>query len=265
MTDSIERFGQEHPFTKLVVDLKDQDPDDAFSSVPYEKGFVFLYYLEKLLGQSTFDQFISHYFSTFAQKSVDSFEFKDTIRAFFANNADASKKLTDLDWDSWFYKPGFPEKPDYDTSLADVVYALAEKWEDRARGKASFEPSPADIKGLTSNQIVVLLERLEGASEPALSSQDTQAMDRAYGFMQRQNVEIVARYFRVAMKAKDASVNVPTAELLGRTGRMKFVRPLYRGLNEVDRELALKTFEKHESFYHPICRHMVRQDLFGKK
>lgn len=38
------------PYTKLVPDLKGVDPDDAFSSVPYEKGFTLLYYLENLVG-----------------------------------------------------------------------------------------------------------------------------------------------------------------------------------------------------------------------
>jgi hypothetical protein len=35
--DSIDRFGHDHEFTKLVIDLKGKDPDDAFSSIPYEK------------------------------------------------------------------------------------------------------------------------------------------------------------------------------------------------------------------------------------
>ena len=39
-----------HPFTKLVVDLKNVDPDVAYSSVPYEKGFALLFHLEQLLG-----------------------------------------------------------------------------------------------------------------------------------------------------------------------------------------------------------------------
>lgn len=37
----------------------------------------------------------------------------------------------------------------------------------------------------------------------------------------------------------------------------------YRRLNEVDRELAVRTFEKNRDFYHPICRAMVEKDLFG--
>jgi leukotriene-A4 hydrolase len=42
---------------------------------------------------------------------------------------------------------------------------------------------------------------------------------------------------------------------------MKFVRPLFRALNDVDRKLAVKTFEKNRDFYHPICRGMVEKDL----
>lgn len=60
LTDSITMFGEDHEFTKLVIDLKGKDPDDAFSSIPYEKGFTFLYYLEKLVGKDKWDKFIPY-------------------------------------------------------------------------------------------------------------------------------------------------------------------------------------------------------------
>ena len=60
LSHSIEQFGEDHEYTKLVIDLKGKDPDDAFSSIPYEKGFTFLYYLEKLIGKAEFDRFIPH-------------------------------------------------------------------------------------------------------------------------------------------------------------------------------------------------------------
>jgi len=58
--ESVKLFGADHEFTKLVVDLKDKDPDDAFSSIPYEKGFNFLYYLDRLVGREKWDKFIRH-------------------------------------------------------------------------------------------------------------------------------------------------------------------------------------------------------------
>lgn len=51
------------------------------------------------------------------------------------------------------------------------------------------------------------------------------------------------------------------ADFLSTIGRMKFVRPLYRRLNGVDRNLALATFKKNKEFYHPICRTQVEKDL----
>ena len=36
--------------TALVPDLTNVDPDDAFSSVPYEKGFSLLVMIEQLVG-----------------------------------------------------------------------------------------------------------------------------------------------------------------------------------------------------------------------
>ena len=50
------------PCTRLIPDLKGVDPDDAFSIVPYEKGFTLLFYLETLLGGpgETSDRVNSH-------------------------------------------------------------------------------------------------------------------------------------------------------------------------------------------------------------
>jgi leukotriene-A4 hydrolase len=94
-----------------------------------------------------------------------------------------------------------------------------------------------------------------------LSPRQSTLLGSTYKLTSTQNVELSSRYFGIGLKAKDESVYHPTAELLGKVGRMKFVRPLYRGLEEVDRKLALETFEKNKSFYHPICRGMVEKDL----
>ncbi|ERF71073.1 Leukotriene A-4 hydrolase [Endocarpon pusillum Z07020] len=93
LTDSVEQFGHDHEFTKLVVDLKGKDPDDAFSSIPYEKGFNFLYYLEKLIGKDRFDTFIPHYFTVWRGKSLDSYDFKATLLDFFAGDKAVTETL----------------------------------------------------------------------------------------------------------------------------------------------------------------------------
>ena len=38
----------------MIPNLEGVDPDDAFSSIPYEKGFSLLYQLETLVGVGEF-------------------------------------------------------------------------------------------------------------------------------------------------------------------------------------------------------------------
>ncbi|KAJ5140596.1 hypothetical protein N7448_004004 [Penicillium atrosanguineum] len=254
LTDSIEHFGHDHEFTKLVTDLKGKDPDDAFSSIPYEKGFNFLFHLENLVGKPKFDKFIPHYFTVFKMKSLDSYEFKATILDFFKSDAEASKLGSTL--------LVCPPKPQFDTSLVDVVYSLAQKWE--TLHNSSFKPQASDLEGLTANQIVVFLEQVLRWEQP-LRPELSKLMGEVYGLAKSDNIEVSNLYFQVGMKAGDESVIEPTTELLGRIGRMKFVRPLFRNLQKINRPVALETFEKYKDFYHPICRGMVEKDLFGKK
>ncbi|KAH8669078.1 peptidase family M1-domain-containing protein [Xylariales sp. PMI_506] len=254
---SVNNYGKDHPFTKLIIDHKGIDPDDAFSRVPYEKGFHFLYYLDQLVGRENFDKFIPHYFSKWANKSLDSYEFKTTFLNFF-NNTEyhrLSDKVAGIDWESQFYDTGLPPKPDFDTSLVDVCYVLAEKWKTQ-----SFVPSSTDTTSWTGNQVLEFLNALQQFETP-LTPDQSQALGSTYGLASTKNYELKTAYYHIALRAKDASAYPGVAELLGQVGRMKFVRPLFQSLSKVDRELAVETFEKNKSFYHPICRRMVEKDL----
>lgn len=42
LQETINKLGKENPLTQLVLDLDGVHPDDSFSSVPYEKGNIFL-------------------------------------------------------------------------------------------------------------------------------------------------------------------------------------------------------------------------------
>jgi leukotriene-A4 hydrolase len=75
LQDDVKRYGAHHPYTALVPTLpRDVDPDDLFSSVPYEKGFAFLRKLEDLVGQADFEAWIKKdFFPTFgSSRSIHS-------------------------------------------------------------------------------------------------------------------------------------------------------------------------------------------------
>lgn len=123
----------------------------------------------------------------------------------------------------------------------------------------SFTPDAKDLESFTGNQKLLFLETVQQAE--ALSPERTQLLGKVYDIASSQNTELKSSYFLIALKARDTSVLQNTAELLGQVGRMKYVRPLFRALNKVDRQLALDTFEKNKEFYHPICKGMVEKDL----
>jgi len=194
------------------------------------------------------------------RKSLDSFEFKATLMDFFRDDAETTNKLKLLDWDTWFYKEGYPPKPDYDDSMVKVCFELAEKWHNRT--SKPFDPKPSDIEGWVANQSVVFLEKLESYPAPPMAKEDVVLMGQTYGFAKSENIELVSRFYSVGLMCKEESVYYPTARLLGQVGRMKFVRPLFKLLKDCDRDFAIYVFNQNKDFYHPICRNMVKSILW---
>lgn len=262
--ESVNQFGKDHEFTKLCINHDGVNPDDAFSTVPYEKGFHFVYYLERVVGRANFDKFIPYYFGRWANKSLDSFQFRSTFEEFFAapEYAHLADAIASIDWHGRFTTPGLPPKPDFDTSLVDVCYSLADKWAALASSAdgAGFQPSPQDVASWTGNQMLVFLNVVQDFPSP-LSVPHSRLLGATYGLQSSRNVDLQTAYYQIALQARDGDSYASVADLLGRVGRMKFVRPLFRSLNRADRDLALRTFEKNRYFYHPICRAMVEKDL----
>lgn len=52
LQETVDKLGESNPLTQLVLNLDGVHPDDSFSSVPYEKGHIFLRYLENTIGGS---------------------------------------------------------------------------------------------------------------------------------------------------------------------------------------------------------------------
>ena len=164
LVDAVERFGADHDFTKLHIPMEDVDPDDSFSSVPYEKGFAFLCYLESLVGRHAFSEFIKAHVKRYQYGTVSSDEWKTFfLEYFFARCSDDAQRalLLSIDWDTWFHGAGLPPvKPSVDTSLLAKATSEADVWF-ASRTDASALPRPsAPETTFSSDELVVFLERL---------------------------------------------------------------------------------------------------------
>jgi len=255
-------------FTKLVPDLGDDDPDDAFSSVPYEKGFNLLYSLEKLVGRENFEKFMKAYFDQFKFSTVNSNQFKDFFETFFEDEA---SKIETFDWDSWLYKPGLPETPDFDRTLSGECEDLAASWISVDDGETKKGVLPHhDIANWSASRTICFLDSMLGTvadRKRPLARSTVEAMKAKYSMDQSSNSEILFRFCMLAIESGDDTMYPVIVRFITTQGRMKFVRPLYRALckSEKGKELAISTFLSKKDFYHPICAKMVASDLLPSK
>ena len=158
------QFPANDPLTALVPCLDGIDPDDAFSTVPYEKGHTFLWYLEELVGGTEkFHPFLRAYLEKFAFKSLVTSEFRAYFEEYFA---DQSSKLAEIDWKTWLNKPGMPDyKPNFDQTLVTACSDLSKKWQDAADSD-SMEHTKAAFEAFSTDQKVYFLDMIYSFETP---------------------------------------------------------------------------------------------------
>lgn len=280
LVDSVNTFKKKKQmrFTRLVPSLEGEDPDDAFSSIPYEKGYAFLWHIENVVldGPAEFNEFLKAYIDSYKFKTLTTDEFKGFLENYYEGKP-AIDDIKRIDWQLWKNGEGINQlmetnKNRYDMTFAQECIDLAERWE-TATDSSSFKPADFENLQLTQQKINFLDRLFQDALKDGsrkLSLHMTKELARIYNLRSIRNAEIMFSFYRLAVSVLwDDVVSVgehgPTlVRFITSVGRMKFVRPLYRMLFASEkkeyRELGKKTFEEHEDFYHTICTDMVRKD-----
>ena len=193
-------------FTSLVLPIDDDDPDEAYSVVAYERGFNFLLYLERKVGTKKFEAFFHEYIRHFGGGTLTSEDFREFFVQHFSADKKACAAIEDVDWNAWYYSTGMPpEVVEYDRSLAEASELLAHKWMEVDRGHASGLPL-VNLDSWSTKQITCFLDvmvSLTGSFQP-LKISTLKAMNALYGFMETRNSEILLRYCRLAIAAEFA-------------------------------------------------------------
>eukprot|EP00730_Choanoeca_flexa_P014807 TRINITY_DN6608_c0_g1_i1.p1 TRINITY_DN6608_c0_g1~~TRINITY_DN6608_c0_g1_i1.p1 ORF type:complete len:624 (+),score=155.98 TRINITY_DN6608_c0_g1_i1:60-1874(+) len=260
LRDSVDVFGEGNPLTALCPRIDENtDPDDAFSSVPYEKGSNLLYYLETKLGSDAMDDFLKLYIKEFSHKSITTADFKEFLYSHFVNKQSV---LDEVDWEAWFHTPGMPIVTNtFDDTLGKAAVAMADQILAGGMSDKDWSDAADAVQNFTSTQVCAMLDTMltkKSATIDLLS-----VMDKAFALGARQNSEIKFRWLRLCLQANWKEQYPQVADFVTAQGRMKFVRPLYRELSKAEggAQLAKETFLKHRDFYHNIASTMVARDL----
>jgi len=121
-------LGLDNTYSSIHPVLQGDSPDNAFTTVPYEKGFQLLTYLESLVGEDHFQAFLRIYFNKYAQQSITSVEVRQTWEDYVNDNfegAEVNRILGSVDWGTWLYKTTFPVEFDFTTDLSNESVKLA--------------------------------------------------------------------------------------------------------------------------------------------
>ncbi|XP_045624451.2 leukotriene A-4 hydrolase isoform X1 [Procambarus clarkii] len=259
LAECIRTRGEKDPLTCLIPDLTGVDPDDSFSTVPYEKGHTFLWYLETLVGgPDEFEPFLKAYLTKFKYQSITSDTFRSFLFEFFV---DKKKVFDAVDWDAWWYTPGMPPiKPEFDDSLAVVCKDLCKRWIEW--DTATDCPFHADdLNKMSPNQIREWLAELFGGEQ--LPVEKLEKMNELYKMSSRSNSEIKFQWLRLGLKARWDDRVDEALKFITEQGRMKFVRPIFRDLYEWKemRKRAIAVFEANKSSMMHVAAYVVAKDL----
>ena len=226
----------------LAIDLRDRDPALAFSEVPYEKGRLFLRYLDARIGRERFDAFLRAYFGHFAFKSITTEEFLAYLQE---NLLDRHPGIVARDKVmEWVKGPGIP---------ADAVLPVTDAFEavDTARAAWLGGRLKSKMFGLNwvSQQWLYFLDDMPATLEAAQLAD----LDKAYKFTRSQNAEIERSWLMLVIRNNYQPGFARLEEYLKSIGRGKLIKPLYRELMKTPSGAAFakRVYAQARPGYHP--------------
>jgi len=235
----------------LHVDLKGRDPDDGFTNVPYEKGYLFLRHLEETFGRERFDPFLRSYFDRFAFRSITTEDFVNYLKA---NLLDKNLQLAArVQLQEWIEGTGL---------RADAPQAASDAFTRVEAQATAFSQSGTPARTLqTTNWTTQEWLHFLRSLPAQLDASKMAELDAAFNLTRSGNSEIAFQWLLMSIRNNYTAAYPRLEEFLTTVGRRKFVRPLFDELVKTPqgRERALMIYRKARPGYHPITSATVDQ------
>ncbi len=233
-------------YTVLNVDLKGADPDDAFSTVPYTKGQMFLVWLEEKFGREVFDAFLVKYFDHFAFQSITTQQFKAYLKENLLDKHPGV--VSDEEIDTWIHEPMLPEMMPNPTS--DAFKIVDQKTKQLLSGEITLAQLGTDK--WTVHEWLHFINNLPAEMSP----DDMMAMDAQFKLTESTNNEIAHAWLLLSIKAGYNVVLPRLEDYLISIGRRKLIVPLYKQLMETEQgaEFAKRVYKVARPGYHPLAQ-----------
>ncbi|CAD8097749.1 unnamed protein product [Paramecium sonneborni] len=259
---SMQTFGLDNSFSSMHPNTKNRNPDEATSRVPYEKGYQLLTYLETLIKEDPFQQFLRDYIQHFKFQSID----EDQLYQFLLNwvrtnkGDDAQKIITDIQtiWKDWVYKPGLsPIQIDVQTPLFTNANNLAKAWID---GRGQVPEQADEFIQYKPNQKSVFLQYLidnSGLVEKTVLA----TMDQKYVLTFYKDQKIAYKWYRLVLLVEYREALEGVHDFVSKVGVSSYLKVLYDLLGYHYNEEAYLWFDENKTFYHPVVVEAIEKIL----
>lgn len=239
----VDELGPTSPDTRLHPDYTGRDPDDATTTVPYEKGYLFLCTLEEAVGRERWDAFLRGYFDKFAFQTMTTERFISYLNEQLIKGDTSLAAKVRID--EWVYKPGLPSSiPTIHVEAFKTVENLAESFID-----GTWPARPMPIKWSTQET----QHFLRSLPKP-LTLEQIAALDKEFKFTETGNSEVLQEWFPHVIAAKYIEAYPSLEKFLLRVGRLKYLKPLYTALAKTPEglEFAQRVYGRARLGYHAI-------------
>ena len=251
----------EPEFTKLNQYLPGVDPDEAFSRIPYEKGCLFLFFLEILVGgKEKMVEWLQSYFKDFYQKCVSWKQMAEHFEKHF--------KDVKVDWEEWMHGPGLPKwdpLPYLKEKISEKAIELSKIWL-----KMSGAGATENDLAWKPEQTMLFLDLIINSGEK-LPAEIIEKMDSLYQLTQNNNIEVLFRWLLICLENHYVKNFARVEDVLSKNGRGVYVKPMYSKLVELSKKEIIPTgkakeiYVKNKSYYHYVIRSFVEGILNSKE
>jgi aminopeptidase N len=244
---ALKGFGPDSPFSRLKNNLEGINPDEVYSQVPYEKGYLLVKRLEEAVGRPAFDRFLQDYLRKFQFSSITT----ETFLAFLLERMPAIAVTVNLE--EWIYGLNLPQDaPRSNSAILESLLAISRE----------FDATTEDLERLKSFD-VMRWELFLSEIAPRVTREHLDRLEAWFSFSTTTNSELMCKWALLCIAHQRYDLVPGLEQFLSQVGRMKYLKPLYLALcaHESGRALARRWFESYGSRYHPIAREGVARIL----
>jgi aminopeptidase N len=237
-------------FTSLYIDFEGTNPDDGFSAVPYDKGYLFLKMLEDKYGREKFDVFVKKYFEDNKFKTITTERFIVYLKANLIGEDNGYLQ-------EWIYAKGLPKEVVKPTSVKFT--AVEEQLKVDCQTLSTVSKVEVAKREWSTNEWIHYIRLLDAAT---LTPELMEKLDTMYNFTNSNNAEIQCAWYEKAFMVKYKKAYPQAKKYLIHIGRIKFLEPLYLALKQTNQlDVAKDVYKEAKPNYHPLAKDFVEQLL----